>query len=261
MDIVLLHCSMSSGAQWRSLARRLEKDGHRVVAPNLLGYGDAPPAPQGKGFSAAHEAVRVAACADSAFGGGSRFHVVGHSYGGMVGLHLARALPRRVASVLAYEPVCFNLLGGRDPDYRDVRLLAEAIALLVRAGRPFDASRRFYDFWNGDGAFGALPLAVQQRLEAVVAKVPLDFAAAFAEPFDASSYGAIEVPALVIAGSQGRPPMLRIVLELAQAMPRASLHQLAGTHMAPVTDPEPFNALAERFLAAHGTRPRLALAA
>ena len=156
MNVVLLHCSMSTGAQWRSLAGRLEARGHRVAAPDLLGYGEAPGAHEAD-FSAVHEAMRVAACADAAFGSGAPFHVIGHSYGGMVALHLARALPRRVASLVAYEPVCFNLLGRRDRDYRNVRVLAEAIALLVRAGRPFDASRRFYDFWNGDGAFGALP--------------------------------------------------------------------------------------------------------
>jgi pimeloyl-ACP methyl ester carboxylesterase len=260
MNVVLLHCSMSTGAQWRGLAARLDARDHRVLAPDLLGYGGAPGAREA-GFSAVQEADRVAACADAAFGRGAPFHLVGHSYGGMVALHLARALPRRVASVVAYEPVCFNLLGREDPDHRNVRVLASTISLLVRAGRPFDASRRFYDFWNGDGAFGALPLAVQQRLEAAVAKVALDFAAAFAEPLGAAAYGTIEAPALVIAGTRSRPAMLRIVLELAQAMPRASLRQLQGTHMAPVTDPEPFNALVEDFLAARASRSRLALAA
>jgi pimeloyl-ACP methyl ester carboxylesterase len=260
MNVLLLHCSMSSGAQWRALARRLEEAGHCVAAPDLLGYGDAPRAPA-KDFSAVHEAVRVAACADAAFGSGAPFHAIGHSYGGMVALHLARTLPRRVASVMAYEPVCFNLLGRKDADYRDARVLAEAIALLVRAGRPFDASRRFYDFWNGDGAFSTLPLSVQQRLETMVPKVPLDFEAAFAEPSKRSAYGAIDVPAMVVAGTRSAPAMLRIVLELAQSMPRAVLHQLEGTHMAPVIDPEPFNALVANFLAARASRPRLALAA
>ena len=45
---------------------------------------------------------------------GEKFHLIGHSYGGMVALQLAaQAQPQRVRSLSLFEPIAFHLLPDR----------------------------------------------------------------------------------------------------------------------------------------------------
>lgn len=69
--VVLLHSSMGSKSQWASLTERLQGR-RRVVAIDLLGYGQAPAAVRGpEGFALADEARRVEAIVDGLLGAGA----------------------------------------------------------------------------------------------------------------------------------------------------------------------------------------------
>src|SRR5687767_16029994 len=83
--VVLLHCSGSSGAQWRALAAKLAGR-YTVVAPDLIGYGAAAPWPGQREFSLAQEAAPVL---DMLGRLGSAVLLVGLSYGGAVALLVA----------------------------------------------------------------------------------------------------------------------------------------------------------------------------
>ena len=76
--VVLLHCSGSSSAQWRSLIARLATRFH-VLAPDLHGYGGSETWNGPEVFSLAHEAAVVDALLARV---DQRAHLVGHSYGG-----------------------------------------------------------------------------------------------------------------------------------------------------------------------------------
>ena len=95
-DYVLVH-GMSHGAWcWEALARRLEQDGHRVIAMDLPGHGRR-----------AHERARASvstyarAVADAMIQAGvANGIVVGHSMGGMVIPKVAELVPARVAHLV-----------------------------------------------------------------------------------------------------------------------------------------------------------------
>lgn len=245
--VLLLHSSLSSGRQWHQLALALAQR-YDVLAADLLGYGDAPAVANPESYSLGDETTRLLALADARFGRGARFHVLGHSYGGIAALSLARMCPARVAGLAVYEPVCFNLADAGDPDLGLLRRVAANVAMLVRAGRLAEATGLFFDYWNGPGAFKLLPAAAKARFIASIAKVPLDFQAAFQEPRVARAYAGITAPALLMGGTQS-PRLTRNMLKtLAGALPNAALAWVEGGHMAPVTNPGQVNLMLGSFL-------------
>lgn len=81
---VLLHGMGATGAVWRGVAERLEARGWRWIAPDLRGHGRSPlDGPFGFDDHAADLAPLLAA-EDPA-----QVHVLGHSFGGVVGATLA----------------------------------------------------------------------------------------------------------------------------------------------------------------------------
>ena len=92
--VVLLHSSLSSRQQWKRLAGELER-AYDVLCGRPARYGDAPPVANPEAYSLREETAHVLALADERFGHGARFHLVGHSYGGLAALALAREHPGR----------------------------------------------------------------------------------------------------------------------------------------------------------------------
>jgi pimeloyl-ACP methyl ester carboxylesterase len=245
--VVLLHSSLSSRAQWKLLAAQLERN-HPVLAVDLLGYGDAPVVTEPEAYGLRDETSRVLELADAAFGRGARFHLVGHSYGGLAALALAREHSARIASLAVYEPVAFSIVSPEDPELLALRRMAAKVGEQVHAGRLPQATATFFDYWNGTGAFRRLPPAVQGRLAQDIAKVPLDFQATFREPRVARAYCGIDAPTLLMGGTQS-PRLTRDILQLlSHAMPNAALAWVKGGHMSPVISPEQFNLVLGSFL-------------
>lgn len=91
-DVILVHGLATNRAFWyASLAQQL-KDDYRVTLFDLRGHGYSDRV--ASGYSAADMASDLAAVMDDA--GVSRAAIVGHSYGGGVGLEFAVAYPERV---------------------------------------------------------------------------------------------------------------------------------------------------------------------
>jgi len=231
--VVLLHSSMSSRSQWAALMAAHEAH-YRFIALDLLGYGKAPFPDEAMraGFSLAHETAAIQAALASQLGADEPFHLVGHSYGGATALRLARTAHRRIRSLAVFEPVAFHLLDAASPGRAEV---GAVIAAIEAAATAQDAARRFIDYWNGPGAFDALPAPVRERFTAQVAKVRLDFAALLGESATLRDMAAIDMPALVLTGRAGPASTHAVAARLASALPRATSGQTPGGHMAPIT--------------------------
>lgn len=245
--VVLLHSSMSSRSQWAALIAAHERD-YRFIALDLLGYGRAPfpdDAMQAN-FSLAHEVEAVQAALAAQLAPDEPFHLIGHSYGGATALRLARTAPGRIRSLAVFEPVAFHLLEESDAGRAEV---ASVIAAIEAAATPEQAARRFIDYWNGPGAFEALPASVRERFAAQVAKVRLDFTALLGEPATLADMAVIGVPALVLSGRDGPASTRAVATRLASALPRASSAQTPGGHMAPISHAADVNRELAAFLA------------
>lgn len=135
--ILLLHGLAGSAENWAAVGAGLGAFG-RVVAVDLLGCGDTPPA--GRAVSVEHNAALVArVIADL---GEHRAILVGHSMGGLVAMRAAVDYPRFVERIVLVDPalpldlrdlpdgeVFVKLLGPLIP------FLGPAAVWLYRAGR------------------------------------------------------------------------------------------------------------------------------
>jgi len=233
MAIVLLHCSGSSGAQWRALTAQLG-GGDRVLAPELSSHG-----------TLAREAGPIRSLMGRL---DEPVHLVGHSYGGAVALHIARTRPERVRSLTLVEPSAFHLL--RDGEAIDAVALMEIIevALDVRlalaAGDLGSGFGRFVDYWSGPGSWAAMPPEKRAAFAPQLAKVALDFDALLGDPAGLEDVRELGVPTLIVQGGATRLPSRCVCGLLRAAMPQAKFEMVPDAgHMLPITHRDEVNAL------------------
>lgn len=96
--IALLHGLAGSSRYWTSEFDRLG-DTHRLVVPDLLGFGRS--APFGRGFGPDDHVGALVECFD-ALGCDEPMTVVGHSLGALLALRLAASHPERVHAVVGF---------------------------------------------------------------------------------------------------------------------------------------------------------------
>src|SRR6516165_11638941 len=104
--VIALHCSGAGPRQWRQLGETLGP-AYTLLAPEHYGCERTGPWTGMHAFTLADEAARTIDVIDRSV---NKVHLVGHSYGGGVALHVALARPARIASLSLYEPSAFHLL-------------------------------------------------------------------------------------------------------------------------------------------------------
>lgn len=245
--VVLLHSSMASKSQWRTLMESM-RGTHRLIAIDLHGYGESAMPESGGRHTLLDEVRLVQSKLAQVLAPGERFHLVGHSFGGGVALRLAHANPDRVRSLTLFEPTAFHLLEPDHPALGDVCAIAHATQLGVIEGQRDEATGMFIDFWSGKGAYAALPPARQALLASLLDKVPLDFQALIDDPLRVADYGRMAVAACLIAGSDSPPCAHAVVSVLAACLANAETHEVDAGHMAPVSHPALVNPIIEDFI-------------
>lgn len=218
--LVLLHPFPLDGRFWDPLRPHLEEGGRVVVAPDFPGLGAAPPeseaAPSVDGF-----ADRVAERIGGELPGG-RAVVAGLSMGGYVALALAARHPERLRGLVLIstraEPDDAAGLARRAEGARQVR--QDGLPAFLEAFMPAltapDAPPTVVSAMR-DLAAGQRPEAVAQTLEAL------------AERGDRRpDLASIDVPALVVSGSEDPVTTPAMMRALAEGLPCAELVSLVG---------------------------------
>lgn len=227
--IVLVHGWALSARAFEPLLAPLASHG-RVLALDLRGHGEAPPAPPGHGI-AGHARDLAALFAAR---GLQRALLVGWSMGAQVALEALPLLGERVAglALLAATP-CFVEREGwpHGLPATSVRALAARLR-----HRPEVALRRFFD---GMFAPDELPDLERQALAAAVLAAPLSEEAALAE-LDAlltadqrPRLAGVRVPTLLVHGERDAICLPAASAAVAEAIPGARRWLLPGVGHAP----------------------------
>lgn len=242
--VIALHCSGAGAGQWRELGSELGV-GYELTAPEHFGCHVSGPWTGEHVFTLADAAKRTIDLID---GNRRRVHLIGHSYGGGVALHVALRRPNAIASLTLYEPSAFHLLreiGATGADsLAEIENITREVGAGVTTGDYRGAAARFVDYWSGKGTWEALPPHQQLRLLRWAPKAPLDFASLIHEPSWPDGYVGLQMPALIIHGEHARKPSRLIAETLAMRIPEARLVVIAGAgHMGPFTHGPEINAL------------------
>lgn len=235
VPVVLVHSGGLSSRQWSRVTSRLIAT-HRVIAPDLLGSGESEGVPPDEPFDFAQDVAVLDAVLSRIDG---PYHLVGHSYGGLVAITHARKHPARVRSLSLFEPVAFGVLHSAGD--------AEAIRDLEREdddGTFFDDAiggtepwmRRFIDWWQGAGTWSSLPDPSKAAFLKVGRKVFQEVRSLTADRTPHDAYRHLSMPALLMTATGSPLAARRVCTILAETLPRAELVVIPNAgHMAPLT--------------------------
>lgn len=241
--VLLLHATLSTGAQLRPLARALVAGGGlEVIAVDRRGSGESR-LDLARPLDVATHVADLAAILDA--GGHPAAILVGHSFGGVVALEFAARLPARALAVVAYEPPY-----GAVADAATKSVLASLATATEEAGRrdgPAAAAETFLRAVAGDAAWEALPKRSRRFLAGegggAVADVSL-------RGLDPDGLRSIVAPVTLITGDASEPFYVPIADALAARIGTARRVRLPGLrHPAPIMDPEPIAAAIRAALA------------
>jgi 3-oxoadipate enol-lactonase len=128
MDVVLIHSGVTDSGEWEGVRRFLETEGHRVLAPDLPGFGSRPLPP---GELSLGEFVLGLPF--------DRAALVGTSFGGRAALEAFVAAPERVERlvVIGSNPFGWSdevaAVGAQEEELFEAGRFEEAAELMVRA--------------------------------------------------------------------------------------------------------------------------------
>ena len=241
--VVLVHSTGLSATQWRRLIRKLAER-HRVIAPDLIGYGKSGgwsgPGP----FVTEADLEVVRACLEVA---GGPTHLVGHSYGGRLALLAAAEDPARVRSLSLFEPVCFGVLRSTG----DTEAIGELRAY-DETGRFIDDSfggseewvEAFVDYWSGSGAWRQMSDELRGEFMRSSRKMFEEVRETTLDSVPHTHYLGLEMPTLLMSGEASTLAGRRCCTVLEEILPNARHHEIEDAgHLGPVLCSHDVNAL------------------
>lgn len=247
--VVLLHAGGSSGRQWRKMGVHLEAD-YRLIAPDLLGFGDTVPWTGPGELTHDAQATLVRAVIERLCDGS--VHVVGHSYGGATTMRLWLAVPELVRSLVFIEPILTPLLlqAGEDNLFAEYRAVADDFMKRVTEDRKDEAWRVYLDLRNGDGTWEGMSDDARQRFIDRTDRSIDGFRSNLNNPTTLADCQDISVPTLIVRGADTTAPERRVCEILRDEIPDCAYEVIPeAEHMSPLTHPAEVAALVRRHLA------------
>lgn len=248
--VVFVHGAFCDARYWQPQLDEISS-AFRTIAVSLTGYHPVP-------FDAAHFSAERHVAEVAAFLAtfDAPVHLVGHSRGGRVALHVAARVPQTIRSLVLVEP------GGEiEPGFLLPRPQTEVtpasanvrdeVETLVRAGEAERGLRLYIDAGHGAGSFDGLPAVLRDMLisnAVTIVAMVTDRTA----PLGAAVAHAVTGPAVLMGGDRSPVIFDRTLESLAAHMVKTERVTLAGLdHFGTFTQPHTFNRTLLQWLKAH----------
>ena len=236
MNVLLLHAGIADRRMWAPQIEALETAGHRVLAPDLPGFGDAalsPPTVDYVQFAA--ELLDEPAA------------IVGCSFGGRVALELAAARPELVRKLVLVAPG----LASTEWSEESQAGFAEEEAL-VEQGDLAGAGEQQARMWLApDAPADVRELTAAMTVRSYDQQLPFEdeVRSVWPEPSAETLAADLDVPTLVVVGDADRPELRSVAVWLVQKLPDARLETIEGAgHLPSLEQPDELNRLLLDFL-------------
>ena len=241
LPVVLLHGFPLDARMWEAQAAAMADAGHRVIAPDLRGFGK----------SASDAPFTIESLADDVHAllgaiGAVPFVLVGLSMGGYVALAYARKYPADLRGLVLVD----TKAEADTPDGKAGR--QKMIDLVRKEGSKAIADQMMPKMLAKDAA-GQRPQpaeTLRRIMEACPPKTIENALAAMRDRPDRSGeLGSIKVPTLVIVGESDQITPPDVAQSMAKKIPGAQLVTIRGAgHMSPMEQPEQMNRALKGFL-------------
>lgn len=238
--VVLLHAGIADRTMWAEHLGPLAEAGHRAVAIDLSGFGEA-------AVAAGEQApwIDVLATMDV-----MEIHdaaMVGNSFGGAVALRTAVVAPERVTALALISAPA----PGVEPSPElEAAWAAEEDAL--ERGDVDAAVAAVLDTWtlpNAPAELRERVATMQRRAYELHADAEEVSEAEDPVETDPDSLTRLHMPALVMVGDRDKPEFIRGAEVLAETLPNARREVIEGAgHLAPLETPEAFREMLLSFL-------------
>jgi pimeloyl-ACP methyl ester carboxylesterase len=244
--IVLLHCSATGSSSWDPVAGSLVSSGASVFAPDMLGYGQSP-APTGS-YGIAEEVAHLVRLLDLqpysckgiiyAVGHLGTFHLVTHSLGSLIGLHLRRALGARVTRMTLIDPVVVSVLRecGEDAAYAEME---EQYQRFMSLSPDHEAAAHFFvDHWGSTGAWDSMETRGRAIVTSLVPKLRLEVTATRSDTTTLAWLAESPPPTTILVGEKTLLAPRAVARQLGHALEATTVVVSGAAHMIPLTHPQ-----------------------
>ena len=235
-DVLLLHAGIADRRMWAPQVEALEAAGHRVLAPDLPGFGDAALTPP---------AVDYVAFAAGQLDGPAT--VVGCSFGGRVALELAAARPELVDGLVLVGAG----LGKWEWSQETKAGFAEEEEAIERGDLAAAAAQQARMWLADDAAPEVRELTEAMTLRSYKQQLPVEdqVQASWPEPAAETRLGELAVRTLVVVGTEDVGDIHAIAEKLAAEIPGARSETIEGAgHLPSLERPDELNRLLLDFL-------------
>jgi pimeloyl-ACP methyl ester carboxylesterase len=224
---VFLHSGVGSAGEWREVFSRWP-DGYRLVAVDAYRGGVERLSTLDDYAEQVHAVVEHV---------GEPVHLIGFSWGGATGLHVAVTAPEVLASLTVVEPEAYSLLRTEDAEaFAEITGLRDRWREHVLAGRWYEAFEEFVDFYNGRGSFARWPADRREAfLDEQRARGDL-WDVLFDAPLTGEALTTVTVPVHVVEGSATSAVDHAICEAVLRRVPNPQHSVIEGAgHMMPLT--------------------------
>jgi pimeloyl-ACP methyl ester carboxylesterase len=235
--VVLLHAGIADRSMWREHLEPLAAAGHRVIALDLPGFGEAPvPAAMTHWLDVIEtlEALGI-----------ERSTLVGNSFGAAVALRVAVVAPEKVGALVLAAP------SAEAPEVSPaMEAVWEAEEAALERGDVDGAVTAVLDGWVRDARIRDRVAEMQRRTFEKQLAAPGPAPAPDPVEDDWSVVAAVRVPVLVIEAELDHPDSGVTAAMLERTVTRVRRETVAGAgHLVPLEAPDEFRSLVLGFLA------------